>query len=89
MCDVLLLPGVNPTAVKYIYIYICRYINVQAHLDTGVLFNIASYKDLPHKTRGPAVLKLSPHDDVSKLHGLQTELPTQHTRLDGPRLQLS
>jgi hypothetical protein len=26
MCDVLLPPGVNPTAVKYIYIYIISYI---------------------------------------------------------------
>jgi hypothetical protein len=26
MCDVLLPPGVNPTAVKYIYIYIYRII---------------------------------------------------------------
>jgi hypothetical protein len=26
MCDVLLPPGVNPTAVKYIYIYIISYV---------------------------------------------------------------
>jgi hypothetical protein len=39
MCDVLLPPGVNPTAVKYIY-HIIWYVSAANHHDQGVTYTI-------------------------------------------------